>query len=233
VTTIFEEDVTCAVCGNEQKVTELGSTSSFGSMDLDTRPPELQRSTIGMWLHECKGCGFVSSELGESKPTDLEMVATSGYRATLMSRDRHHGANRFVCRSMLDEAAGELASAGWRRLHAAWVCDDEQDVEAAQILRREAVMLFERARAAGTLAMAKVVGGDELLLADLSRRSGEFAQGITYCEAGLRHGEITPFVSDLLKFERGLCEARDTKCHTVGEIEEGEEDDEEPRGTVH
>jgi len=38
VTTIFEQDVTCAVCGNEQKVTEPGSTSSFGSMDLDKRP---------------------------------------------------------------------------------------------------------------------------------------------------------------------------------------------------
>jgi hypothetical protein len=65
-----------------------------------------------------------------------------------------------------------------------------------------------------------------------SRRSGEFAQGITYCEAGLRHAEITPFVVDLLGYERQLCEARDTGCHTVGEIEEGA-DDEEPRGTVH
>jgi len=232
VTTIFEEEVTCAVCGNEQKVTELASTSSFGSMDLDTRPPELQRSTIGMWVHECQVCGFVSGELGESKPTDAATVAKSGYRATLISRERHHSANRFVCRSMLDEAAGDPVAAGWRRLHAAWVCDDQQDVEAAQALRQEAVVLFERGRAAGKLAMSKVVGGDELLLADLARRSGEFAQGITYCDEGLRHGEITPFVSDLLQFERKLCEARDTGCHTVGEIEEGTEQ-EEPRGTLH
>jgi hypothetical protein len=75
--------------------------------------------------------------------------------------------------------------------------------------------------------MSKVVGGDELLLADLSRRSGEFAQGIAYCEAGLRHAEITPFVVDLLGFERQLCDARDTGCHTVGEIEEGAEDEQD------
>jgi hypothetical protein len=29
MTTIFEEDVTCAVCGNEQRVTELASTSAY------------------------------------------------------------------------------------------------------------------------------------------------------------------------------------------------------------
>jgi len=231
VTTIFEQKVTCAICGNEQTVTELGSTSAFGSMDLDTRPPDLQRSTIGMWVHECKTCGFVSGELGESRPTDAGTVATSAYRAALATRDHHHSANRFVCRSMLDEAVGDLVSAGWRRLHAAWVCDDQQDVEAARLLRSEAVTLFERARAAGAVAMKSVVGGDELLLADLSRRSSEFERGVQYCEAGLRHGELTPFVSELLRFERQFCEARDTACHTVGEAETPAED--EKGRTVH
>ena len=225
MTTIFEEEVTCAICGHEQKVSELGSTSSFGPMDLDTRPPELQRSTIEMWVHECRVCGFVSGELAESRPTDVGTVATSGYRAALVSRDRHHSANRFVCRSMLDEAAGDLASAGWRRLHAAWVCDDQRDTDAARVLRREAVTFFERARAAGVVVITSVVGGDELLLADLWRRSGEFERGVEYCEAGLRHQEITPFVGDLLGFERRLCDAKDARCHTVGEIEEGAGDE--------
>jgi hypothetical protein len=51
VTTIFEEEVTCAVCGSKQTVQEMGSTSSFGAMDLDTRPPPLQRGTMEMWVH--------------------------------------------------------------------------------------------------------------------------------------------------------------------------------------
>jgi hypothetical protein len=53
VTTIFEEEVTCAVCGAKQTVQEMGSTSSFGPMDLDTRPPPLQRGTMEMWVHRC------------------------------------------------------------------------------------------------------------------------------------------------------------------------------------
>lgn len=53
MTTIIEEKVTCAVCGMQQTVHEMGSTSSFGAMDLDTRPPPLRRSTMHLWVHEC------------------------------------------------------------------------------------------------------------------------------------------------------------------------------------
>ena len=57
MTTIFEEEVTCAVCGSEQTVQEMGSTSSFGPMDLDTRPPPMQRGTMEMWVH-AQGVGL-------------------------------------------------------------------------------------------------------------------------------------------------------------------------------
>ena len=36
----------CAVCGAEKKVIDIMSTSSFGPMDLDTRPPMMARSTL-------------------------------------------------------------------------------------------------------------------------------------------------------------------------------------------
>jgi hypothetical protein len=42
MTTIHQEEVSCAVCGSAQRVMELGSTNAFGSMDLDTRPPEMR-----------------------------------------------------------------------------------------------------------------------------------------------------------------------------------------------
>ena len=231
MTTIFEEEVTCAVCGNEQTVQELGSTNAFGPMDLDTRPPEMKRSTMRMWLHECTECGFVSGELGKAMPTDASTVATSGYRAELANAKRPRLANAFVCRSMLDAAAGDPGSAGWRRLHAAWVCDDEEATDAARTLRGEAIALFERARAQGERAMKTVVGGDELLFADLARRSGEFEQARAFCSAGLARVELTTFVRQLLELEQELCGKRDAACHTVGEVEKGA--GEEERGTVH
>jgi hypothetical protein len=219
VTTIFEEEVTCAVCGAKQTVQEMGSTSSFGPMDFDTRPPPLQRGTMEMWVHECTDCGFVAPDLGTDADGTGRIVASADYRAELAKPGRVRQASRFVCRSLLDEAAGDLPTAGWRRLHAAWVCDDIANVEEAREQRRAALALFERARAQGKLAMKSVAGGDQLLLADLARRSGEFAQALEFCEAGLKMAEVTEFVRKILAFERELVLARDVGTHTVAEVE--------------
>ena len=43
MTTIFQQTVTCGHCGTENEVIELGSTNSFGSMDLDMRPPPMRK----------------------------------------------------------------------------------------------------------------------------------------------------------------------------------------------
>jgi len=45
MTTIHQEQVSCAVCGSAQMVMELGSTNAFGAMDLDTRPPEMRNQS--------------------------------------------------------------------------------------------------------------------------------------------------------------------------------------------
>jgi hypothetical protein len=209
-------------------VSEIGSTNSFGAMDLDTRPPQMQRSTMSYWVHECEECGYVAAELDKFADTDAKRVATSDYREALSRGDRAKLANRFVCRALLEEAAGDLAAAGWRRLHAAWACDDEEQAEEARVQRVAALVLFENARTRGERAMKSVVGGDEVLLADIARRSGEFERALQYCAAGLALAEVPAFVTSLLMLEQDLVRARDTACHTVAEA------DEVPRGgTVH
>ena len=180
MTTIFEEEVTCAVCGSKQTVEEIASTNSFGAMDLDTRPPEMKRSTMAHWVHECTECGYVAPELETAADGVRRVVASADYRAELRRADRVRLANRFVCRALLEVAAGDLASAGWRRLHAAWACDDANQGEEARVQRRAALELFDQARTAGQRAMKSVVGGDELLLADMARRAGEFERAAEY-----------------------------------------------------
>ena len=219
MTTIFQEDVSCGLCGCRQVVTEIGSTNSFGAMDLDTRPPEMQRSTMAYWVHECEECGFVAAEFGKSVATDAKQVATTEYRQALERVDRDRLASRFVCRALLEEAAGDLLSAGWRRLHAAWACDDAQQAEEARLQRLAALELFERARAQGQRAMKSVDGGAELLLADIARRAGEFGRAFEFCAIGLALREVPAFVSGLLKFEQSLVGARDVGRHTVAEAD--------------
>lgn len=219
MTTIFEEEVTCAVCGAKQTVQEMGSTSSFGPMDLDTRPPPLQRGTMEMWVHECVECGFVAPELEKAVQGDARVVASAGYRVEIEKAGRVRQASRFVCRSLLDESAGDLVTAGWRRLHAAWVCDDVANVGEAREQRLAALKHFERARAQGKLAMKSVVGGEQLLLADIARRAGEFSRALGFCEAGLAVAALPAFVAKLLALQRELVLARDVGGHTVAEVE--------------
>jgi hypothetical protein len=228
VTTIFEEEVTCAVCGSKQTVQEIGSTNAFGAMDLDTRPPEMRRSTMRLWVHECEECGYVAPELGAAADGAARIVASADYRAELGNASRTKLANQFVCRALLDVAAGDLVTAGWRRLHAAWACDDADLGEEARVQRRAALELFDRGRAQGSRAMKSVVGGDELLLADIARRSGEFERAETYVAAGLALPEVPAFLTKLLLYQRELVQARDTSRHTVAEVEAAPSG-----GTVH
>jgi hypothetical protein len=155
-------------------------------------------------------------------------VASADYRAELKNASREKLANRFVCRALLDVAAGDLVSAGWRRLHAAWACDDAEHAEEAGVQRLAALDLFEKARAQGARAMKSVAGGDELLLADIARRAGEFERAMEFCAAGLALEGVPAFVTSLLMLQQDLVRARDTACHTVAEAEET------PRGrTMH
>jgi hypothetical protein len=229
MTTIFEDEVTCAVCGAKQTVQKLGSTNSFGAMDLDTRPPEMRRSTMDHWVHECDECGYVAADLGDAGEAGTMTSVWHAYLAELHSPQRPRLANRFVCRALLDEAAGDPAAAGWRRLNAAWACDDAERAEEARVQRRAALELFQRARAAGQRAMKSVAGGEEVLLADIARRAGEFEQAAEYCAAGLALPDVPAFVTQLLVLEQGFIAARDVGRHRVSEAEEAGD----PRGTVH
>lgn len=219
MTTVSQAEVICGLCGHRQTVTEVGSTTSFGAMDLDTRPPEMRRSTMAYWVQECDECGFVAPDLGKSIATDGKRVATTDYRRELERADRVWLANRFVCRALLEDAAGDLVSAGWRRLHAAWACDDQGQVEEARLQRLAALELFERARAQGQHAMKSLVGGNEVLFADLARRTGEFGRALAFCAIGLALAEAPSYVKSLLRYEQALVRARDTGRHTAAEVE--------------
>ena len=94
--------------------------------------------------------------------------------------------------------------------------------------RMAALALFERGRAGGVPAMKSTAGGDEVLLADLARRAGQFEQALQYCAAGLALPDVPAFVTALLMLEQELVRARDTARHSVDEAEAA------PRGgTVH
>ncbi|MBU06018.1 MAG: hypothetical protein CL877_08750 [Dehalococcoidales bacterium] len=55
MTTIRDEEQICAMCGAKSTHRGIMSTNAFGSPDLDLRPPEMERSTMGSILRGCVG----------------------------------------------------------------------------------------------------------------------------------------------------------------------------------
>ena len=58
--------------------------------------------------------------------------------------------------------------------------------------------------------------GEEALLSDLLRRSGQFEKAIIICNQGLNNNP-EGIINDILRFEKTLIEQEDTSCHSVSE----------------
>ena len=109
MTTTYSEDVRCAVCGKSSAHIGTASTNAFGSADLDTRPPEMQRSTISTWVQECPECGYCARSIDKPLASAEAVITRPEYRSQLTSTDYPQLANAFLCQRMISEDAGSIA----------------------------------------------------------------------------------------------------------------------------
>lgn len=124
MTTFASQSVACGKCGHVFNHPTLASTYTFGSPDLDTRPPELQRSTMHAWIQRCPFCGYCSRDVAEFDHRLRPVLESTEYRSQLTDAVYPELTSIFICAGMLAEAAGRQADAGWAYLHAAWTLDD-------------------------------------------------------------------------------------------------------------
>jgi hypothetical protein len=205
VTTFLERTETCAVCGSPAQVQVLASTNTLGPPDLDTRPAPMARHTMPLWLRECGACGFLARDLTRPHPGTAEVLRSQEYRAQRRDARFPDLANRFLCAAMILERAEGWAGAFWNVMAAAWACDDAERDDLARECRARAIGLHGRA------PVSRQTGVDELVLADLRRRTGDFAGAIEAVEAGLARGP-EPAVREALERERGFAGARDASA---------------------
>ena len=137
MTTHFKKTIQCNVCGAENEYTCIGSTNTFGSQDLDTRPPEMQRSTIVASVQRCPFCGYCASEVDISCPEARTVVNTKEYKEQLNNPSYPDLANSFLCGAIVDRESRELAVATLALMRAAWACDDSGHVDQARVCRRK------------------------------------------------------------------------------------------------
>jgi hypothetical protein len=191
------------------------STNTFGSPDLDTRPSEMQRSTIFAWVERCPHCGYCASDVSESHPEASSVVEGEEYQDQLNDPACPELANSFLCEAIIEREAGNYAAATWALIHAAWVCDDSDLPIQATVCRHKATDMFVRAEGHGQ-PLTDQAGVSTAILVDLLRRSGRLI-GARRVATSRREGISEDIILRILDFQAALVEKGDVACHTIAE----------------
>jgi hypothetical protein len=208
-------NTSCSVCGETCRFTIPDGAVSVGSRDLDTRPAEPLRSTIYAWVKRCPSCGYCAPDLSRPLEGAADVVKLPRYRWQLEARKFPRIANTFLCWSIVQEDLGTPAQAAWASLHAAWICDDEEQDVPARICRKRAADLLLRAWDQGERLVSQE-GADEALLADLLRRAGRLREARAVVKETLERNP-QPLIADIMRFQVRLIAASDRGAHNLAE----------------
>ncbi len=184
----------CGVCGAACRAGFVAPPPELAP-DLDFRPGEPTRSTLGRWVQTCRGCGACAPELARLPGRLREVVEGDAYRAVRGAALRW---------AMLAEAQGEAGLASDAVLQAAWAADDAGDDAAARGLRVRAAAL------AGEPATVQ----DGLRLVDVLRRAGMAEAARARAEA-LLAGLLEETDGALLRYQLGLLDGGDAGRHLL------------------
>jgi hypothetical protein len=216
--TILNVDTECILCGQVSMQTIFGQTERLGLPDLDTRPPESLRSTLPFWVKRCPHCGYCAPDIDREYPLAEKVSRRADYQALLRKRSFPQSARQFLAWALIQLANGEILGAGWSALHAAWACDDAGKTTPAAACRQQALTYFERARQGGkALPGFEDPAAEQILLADLYRRIGQFEQAVAVCRQALDR-RPTLVIRRTLEHEIILCVAHNTEAHSLADV---------------
>ena len=215
MTTFFSDTKKCAVCGKEHKYNLLGSTNAMGPCDLDLRPPEMQRSTMRLWLESCPFCGYVSGDIrelpeGASLDRVRDIIGTKEYKSCEGVLFENTISPIFYKNYMLAVAFGDVTGAFRSLLRAAWGADDSMEKENAKLCREKALPFLEK-------MIAETPENDNLrvLKADVLRRSGNFGAVVQEYDTVVLQDD---FLNRIIRFQVERARAQDDGCYTVAQV---------------
>ena len=211
MTTIYADFLTCAVCHEVSEFQIMGSTSTFGSYDLDLRAPRLARYTMDSWLQDCPECGYVNDSVEVLVPGAAEVMRSAEFAAL-----RHDAVTPKLVSAFKRHAlivSTDPVEAGWALLHAAWVYDDLKQPERACECRQECADFW-----VGVDWPADEQGArNQAVLVDVLRRARCFDEAAALIERLLPHPAITDGIDRALRFQTQLISRQDAECHTCEE----------------
>lgn len=210
MSTVYRKKVKCGCCGFSFEMSALGSTNSFGSMDLDTRPPEMMRSTITYWLTRCPECDYVNSNIELCDNIIKDVVESIEYRSISRSTIYSTLCKNFLQNAMICASKNDKIGEVYNYLHAAWVCDDNQEITNAIAMRKQCIILIDK---------LSIHDSNETFLvikADLLRRSKQFDALNEEYERRIFSKEL---LNKIIGFQLKKAEEQDCQCYAVSDID--------------
>lgn len=210
-------DIKCAVCGAISEQNVLISTNTMGPPDLDFRPALMARSTLSLQIQCCPKCGYCSKNIETSTPHAADIITKPDYKSLLRDKTIPLLARKYLCWAKIAEEEGDYISSFNAALDAAWVCDDEENLNGMIDSRKYAAYLIKKIHTKG-LSLSYEKGIDELVLSDILRRIGNFEDAQRVIKSGQKNTTDSLLLKALF-FENDLCEKRDIQCYSFESID--------------
>lgn len=208
-------DVTkrCFVCGSESPQTILASSNTFGGThDLDTRPPEMMRSTMHWWIQECPHCGYISYDLESETKIARDFLKSDRYTTCAGRNFQFSLAEQFYRQYLILLEEQDAGSAFSAALNAAWACDDCDTDENAVHCRLMALEQLDK------VLTEPGCGKNEDLLtmrADLLRRTRQFDRLIAeYADQKFEND----LLNKIIAFQLEKAKNQDTLCYRMEDV---------------
>ena len=214
MTNMTQIEMECSVCGKTSEQPVILSTNNFGYPDLDTRPPEMYRSTMNTWILECPHCGYVAKNLEEELKINEDYLKSNKYKTCNVINFKSDLSKNFYKRYLIESENSEDINAYFALLYCAWACDDSEDLENSKFTRQLAIELADK------IIKDNKNSNDDVenlivMKADLLRRTGEFNQLIKDYEKLTLKDEL---LNKIIKFQVEKAYEKDNKCYTVEEV---------------
>ena len=209
MSTVNRKKVKCGCCGFVFEMNALGSTNTCGSMDLDTRPPEMMRSTMTYWLTRCPECGYVNSNIELCDNIMKDVVKSLEYRSIFLSIVYSTLCKNFLQFAMICAHKNDKVGEVYSYLHAAWVCDDNHEITNAIALRKQCISLIDK------LSIHDSNETFQVIKADLLRRSKEFDVLNEEYEGMKFSNEL---LNKIIRFQLEKAKEQNSQSYTVSDI---------------
>lgn len=210
MTTLIDMEIVCSVCEEKSTQPVVGSMNQFGPPDLDFRPGEMYRSTIGTWVMECPNCGYVAVTLENELNINKKYLKSEEYQTCDGINFKSELSKRFYKEYLIASKKDNKLETFYSIINCIWSCDDAHDIENAKYTRQIAIKLAD-----------EIIENEEnteqifVRKADFLRRIGEFDQLLK------EYGNITindEMLDKIIKFQVKKAYEKDDKCYNLDYI---------------